>query len=159
VRRRHTRRHVAALLAGALATLALAGCAEAPHPSPSATALPMAIVATVWQASGDVVARQVEVRIRNGAEDTLIIGKVELEDDRLDGIAERVVDGETEIPAGRAVNIRVQLPAADCTAPDEGTTMLEVKFALGAADSIARMEVSDTQGFLSDLHQRDCATG
>lgn len=157
--RRHTRQRGAALLAGALATLALAGCAEAPHPSPSATALPMGIAASISQATGDVAGRQAEVRIHNGAEDTLVIGKVELDDDRLDGIAERVDEGEIDIAPGRTVNIRVQLPASDCAAPDEGTTMLEVKFALGAADSIARMEVSDTWGFLTELHQRECATG
>ncbi|GAA2079302.1 hypothetical protein [Microbacterium hatanonis] len=156
MRRRTARQRGAALLAGALALLALAGCAEAPHPSPSATALPNGITAAVVQLRGDVAARQAEVQIHNGADDTLIIGKVELEDDRLDGLAERVVAGETDIAPGRTVNVRVQLPPVNCDAADEGTTMLEVKFALGAADSIARMPVTDTLGFLSDLHRREC---
>ncbi|PVW03981.1 hypothetical protein DEA06_11490 [Microbacterium sp. Gd 4-13] len=159
MRRRTTRQRGAALLAGALAMLALAGCAEAPHPSPSATALPIGITASVVQLAGDVATRQAQVQIHNAADDALVIGKVELEDDRLDGLAERVVAGETDIAPGRTVDIRVQLPAVNCDAANEGTTMLEVKFTLGAADSIARMAVADSLGFLSDLHRRECSTG
>ncbi|MFG6475954.1 hypothetical protein ACFXP7_06150 [Microbacterium sp. P06] len=157
--RRTPKVRAGALAAGLLVLLALAGCTAAPHPSPSATALPSGITATLVQLRGDVAARQAQVQITNGAEDTLRIGKVEVEDDRFDGIASRVVAHDTDIAPGRTVNVRVQLPPMNCDAPDEGSSMLEVKFEVGAADSIARFEIDDALGFVSDLHRRECLAG
>jgi hypothetical protein len=154
--RRTTIPRASALVAGVLAIAALAGCTGAPHPSPSATQLPTGITTSLVQLRADVAERQAQVQIHNGADDTLRIGEVSLEDPRFDGVAGRVVSRESEVPIGGTVNVRVQLPPMDCAAPDEGVSLVEVEFGVGAAESVARMQITDTLGFLPELHRREC---
>lgn len=154
--RHGTRSRWAALVAGAVVMLTIAGCGGAPHPSPSATQLPSGITATLVQLRDDAATREAHVRIRNGADDPLRVGEVTIEDPRFDGTARRAIARESEVAAGGTVNVRVLLPPMDCTAEDEGSPTLEVEFGVGASESIARMEIDDTLGFLPELHRREC---
>ena len=161
--RAKTRRIALIALVGAIGVLA--GCGVAPHPSPSATALPSGITATIVPlpadapvtAADDPEARQAQVEIHNGAESTLRIGEVLVEDPRFDGIARRAVEGDSRIPSGRTVDVRVTLPPLNCDADDEGATIFEAQFAVGASESVARFEIADASGFISELHDVECA--
>ncbi|NLP83497.1 hypothetical protein HF576_06550 [Microbacterium sp. CFH 90308] len=158
-------RGVAVLLAGALL---LAGCAVGPtgtsgargRGSPEATTsgvaptLPAGVTVELVQLRADVAPRQAQVHVTNGSNQTLTIGDVRVEDPRFDGPATRVVAGRTStVPAGRSVDVRVQLPAVDCSAPEEGEpeVMLEL---VGEGEVTA--SATDPLGFVAPLHEREC---
>lgn len=146
-------RGVAVLLAGALT---LAGCAgpQAPEPEPT---LPAGVTVELVQLRADVAPRQAQVHVTNGSDQTLTIGEVRVEDPRFEGPATRVVAGRTStVPAGRSVDVRVQLPAVDCSAPEEGEpeVVLELDSAAGEVEVTA--SATDPLGFVAPLHEREC---
>jgi hypothetical protein len=166
--RARARRGVAVLLAGALL---LAGCAVGPtgtggtrgaSGSPDATsgvapALPAGVTVELVQLRADVAPRQAQVHVTNGSDQTLTIGEVRVEDPRFEGPATRVVAGRTStVPAGRSVDVRVQLPDVDCSAPEDGEpeVMLELDSASGRAEVTA--SATDPLGFVAPLHEREC---
>lgn len=137
----------------------LTGCGTVPHPSPSATQLPSGITATLVQLDADVAHREAHVQIFNGAEDSLRVGEVLVEDPRFDGVARRVIDRESTVASGGTVDVRVELPPLDCAATEQGSTILEVQFGVGASESVARFETDSALGFLPGLFARECLTG
>lgn len=156
------RRAAAIALAGGL--LVLSGCAGigAATPEPTATStLPVGVKVALEQLRADVGPRQMQVRVTNGSDAPLEIGAVRVEDDRFDGPAERVIaDRVSTLRPGSAVDIRVQLPPVDCTAPSEpasdhaSTVVLEL-IRDGDATEVAG-PASDSLGFLAPLHAREC---
>lgn len=146
-------RGVAVLLAG---TLTLAGCAGAQAPESEPT-LPAGVTVELVQLRADVAPRQAQVHVTNGSDQTLTIGEVRVEDPRFEGPATRVVAGRTStVPAGRSVDVRVQLPAVDCSAPEEGDpeVVLEIDSAAGEGEVTA--SATDPLGFVAPLHEREC---
>ncbi len=154
VPRRHATVATATVLAG---VLLLAGCAAAtPAPEPTPT-LPAGVTVAVAQLRADVAPRQAQLRVTNGSDEPITVGDVRVEDPRFDGPATRVfADRVSTIPAGVTVDIRIQLPAADCSAPDdgEGTAVLELVSDSGSAEVTA--SAPDLLGFVADMHVRDC---
>lgn len=147
------------LLAGML-LLALAGCSGTPVSEPGPT-LPAGVTVELVQLRADVALRQAQVHVTNGSEETLTIGEVRVEDPRFDGPALRVVAGRTStVPAGRSVDVRVQLPAADCSASEEEEPEVvpEVVLELVGGDGAAEVTASATDplGFVAPLHEREC---
>ncbi len=151
--RARARRGVAVLLAGALL---LAGCAGAEAPEAEPT-LPGGVGVELVQLRADVAPRQAQVHVTNGSDQTLTIGEVRVEDPRFEGPATRVVAGRTStVPAGRSVDVRVRLPAVDCSAPEEGEpqVVLEIDSAAGEVEVTA--SATDPLGFVAPLHEREC---
>ncbi|MGP3533790.1 hypothetical protein ACTU3I_03270 [Microbacterium sp. RD1] len=134
---------------------ALAGCAAwAPSAPPTAApaGLPATVTVSLVQLRADVAARQAQVQIRNGGEEAVRVAGVEVRDRRFDGVAERVVARESVIPAGGAVDVRIQLPPMDCAAPAEGDST-----AVLTLDEVeVEAPIVDTLGFLPALHAREC---
>lgn len=142
------RRAASAVVAASLIG-ALLGCSAT---APADASLPEGVAVTLVQLRGDVAARQAQVQIRNGSEEPLRIGAVRLHDPRFDGAAERVVARKSAVPAGGAVDVRVQLPAMDCTAPDDGDSTVTLE--LDASE--VTTPIPDPLGFLPALHAREC---
>ena len=160
------RRPVRLAAIGVLA-LTLAGCANlgpaTPSPGepvadPADAAIEAALTVEIVQLRSDVSSRQAQVRITNGSDVPIEVGDVAVVDTRLDGPATRAVAARTStVPAGRSVDVRVQLPAVACTADaDDGPS--EVELEVVTADGARRVTASATDplGFLPPLHAREC---
>lgn len=154
------------VLAVGVGLLVLGGCAPAGTAEPAPT-LPAGVTVELVQLRADVAPRQAQVQITNGSGSALEIGDVRVEDPRFDGPATRVVEGRTStIPAGGSVDVRVQLPAVDCTASSEGPSagggpegggtrvVLEVVGESGGVEIEA--SASDPLGFVAPLYDREC---
>jgi hypothetical protein len=144
------------LLAGPALLLALAGCAGAPATEPSSS-LPAGVTVELMQLRADVAPRQAQVHVTNGSDETLTIGEVRVEDPRFEGPAMRVVaDRTSTLPAGRSVDVRVQLPGVDCSATEGGEP--EVVLELVGDNGTAQVTASATDplGFVGPLHEREC---
>ncbi|MWB99538.1 hypothetical protein, partial [Agromyces seonyuensis] len=107
-----------ALLGGALAAAAavgMLGCAPAPAPSETAagsSASPSASVEVI-QRRTDYAAGILVIAVTNTGDDALVVTRAELDDARFAEPA--VVSGKRSIiPAGRTVDLRTPIPAADC---------------------------------------------
>ena len=147
---------VTSLLAGTALLLALAGCSGTQASGPEPT-LPAGVTVELVQLRADVAPRQAQVHVTNGSDETLTIGQVRVDDPRFEGPAMRVVADRTSIvPAGRSVDVRVQLPSVDCSAPDdaEPEVVLELVGDDGAASVTA--SATDPLGFVAPLHEREC---
>lgn len=145
--------------------LVLPGCGAATDGGGSpgvAPTLPAGVTVELQQLRADVAPRQAQVHLTNGSDDPLQIAAVRVEDDRFDGPAERVIaDRVSTVPAGGAVDIRVQLPPVDCTAPSEpegdgagSRVVLELVGEDGTTE--VSTSASDALGFLATLHAREC---
>ncbi len=147
-----------ALAAAAMVALSACGAAGTSDTAPSPTqTLPAGVTVEVVQLRADVAPRQAQVHVTNASDDALAIADVRLEDARFDGPATRVVAGRTStIPAGRSVDVRVQLPPVDCSAAGEGQpdVVLEIISASESAEVTA--PAADPLGFLAPLHEREC---
>ncbi|MCP2635737.1 hypothetical protein K0817_004050 [Microbacterium sp. HD4P20] len=149
------------LLAGfTLLGLGLAGCAGTPPtgrgPDPAAT-LPAGVTVELVQLRADVAPRHAQVHVTNGSDEALTIGEVRVEDPRFDGAAARVVaDRTSTLSAGRSVDVRVQLPGVDCSAPGDARpeVVLEIVSDSGSAEVTA--SATDPLGFIAPLHEREC---
>ena len=158
-----------ALAALAVLALALTGCtADAVGPTasptvvtaagPEAGALPDGVTVELQQLRSDVAARQAQVFVMNGTDESLVIGSVEVEDPRFDGPAARVEDRESIIAPGATVGIRVQLPDPACEGGADAASAATVTlaYALDAARGLATAPIDDPLGFVPPLHERDC---
>lgn len=140
------------------ASAVLAGCtASAPAGAGPTPTLPAGISVELVQLRADVAPRQAQVHVVNGSDEAVTVGEVRVEDARFDGPARRVVAGRTSvIPAGRSVDVRVQLPAVDCTASSDGRPSVVLELVTGDRAIEVRASASDPLGFLSPLHAREC---
>jgi hypothetical protein len=154
MRSQRARTWIGAVVGG---VLVLAGCAGAPDaPEPSA-ALPPGVSVELAQLRADVASRQAEVHIANGSHAPLTVGEVRIDDQRLDGPAGRVMAGRVStIPAGSAVDIRVQLPAVDCSAPSDGDAGVVLEIVGESSSTEVAASAPDPLGFLAELHAREC---
>ena len=140
----------------AAAALVLAGC-TASSADPSATALPTGVTVELQQLRADVAPRQMQVHVTNESDEPLTVGAVRVEDDRFDGPAVRVIaDRESVVRPGGSVDIRVQLPAVDCTAGDAGESRVVLEILSASAATEVAASARDRLGFLAPLHEREC---
>ncbi len=146
--------------AGAMvaAVLVLSGCAGPPAASPDpAPTLPEGVTVELAQLRADVAPRQAQVRVVNGSDTAITVSRVRVEDPRFDGPATRVIaDRTSTIAAGGVVDIRVQLPAVDCTAPDDGEAEVVLEIVGESSSAEVTASAPDALGFLAPLHAREC---
>lgn len=141
-------------LALMLAGLALTGCAGAAEPAPT---LPAGVTVELVQLRADVAPRQAQVHVTNGSDAAITIGDVRVEDARFEGPATRVLAGHTStVPAGRSVDVRVQLPAVDCTAPKDAVPEVVLELVGDDGSGEVTASASDPLGFVAPLHVREC---
>lgn len=152
---------IAALAAVALL---LPGCVGSGAPAPATTAqetadpsaLPADVVVEFVQQRSDVAAREAQVRFRNGGADELVVGALEVNDPRFAAPATRVVDRTSVVRPGGAVDVRIQLPAMECSADHVGTSTLAMRIERDGETEVAMAEMLEPIPFLADLHRRDC---
>ncbi|WP_341996034.1 hypothetical protein MRBLWH7_003093 [Microbacterium sp. LWH7-1.2] len=145
-------------LGASLALLALTGCASAAPevPEPVAT-LPAGVAVELQQLRSDVAGRQAQVHLVNEGDAPLTVGAVRVEDDRFDGAAVRVIaDRVSTVSPGGSVDIRVQLPPVDCTAPDDGEAHIVLEVTRDSAATEVAASAPDPLGFIAELHAREC---
>ena len=147
----------------ALLALVLSACApggEVPdgETTTPTTGLPDGVTVELQQGRSDVAARQAQVVVRNGTDETLIVGSVEVDDPRFAAPIVRVEDRDSDIGPGRTVGIRVQLPDVACgeNAPDAARSTVILDYTLGDASGRASAGIEDPIGFIEPLHVRDC---
>ncbi|MGX5771034.1 hypothetical protein ACWKWN_09795 [Microbacterium trichothecenolyticum] len=146
------------MLGTSLALLILTGCASAAPevPEPAAT-LPAGAFVELQQLRSDVAGRQAQVHLVNDGDAPLTVREVRVEDDRFDGPAARVMEGRVStVPAGSSVDIRVQLPPVDCTAPDDGEARVVLELVEDSDSTEVTASASDPLGFVAELHAREC---
>ena len=136
--------------AGAVAVLAVAlalgGCTAQPG-------LPKGVTVTLQQLRSDVADRTAQVRVVNDGDEDLRIVRAELHDDRFAGAVAR--ERDSTVPAGRTVDLRIELAPADCSAPSDAAPQSTV--VLTTPDGTAhRVRAADPLGFIALLHERDC---
>lgn len=155
--RRTARRGVGLPVAVAVAVLALAGCVAGGGEPEAEPTVPAGVTVELVQLRADVAPRQAQVHVTNGSDATIRIGDVRVEDPRFDAPATRVVAGRAStVPAGRSVDVRVQLGAVDCDASSgaEPEVVLELLTDDGGAEVTA--PASDPLDFVAPLHEREC---
>ncbi|WIM28518.1 hypothetical protein QNO26_01090 [Microbacterium wangruii] len=127
--------------------LALGGCAA------ERAELPEGVAVTVQQLRSDVAARTAQVRVVNDSAEDLRIDRVELQDDRFIGALAR--ERDSTVPAGRTVDLRIELSASDCSVPSDARA--ESTVVVTTADGTAhRVRAADPLGFIAALHEREC---
>jgi hypothetical protein len=143
--------------------LLLTGCAAGGEPgetaSPGKAALPDGVTVEIVQLRADVALRQAQVHVVNGGDTDLQIGEVAVDDPRFIAPATRVLAGRTStVPAGGEVDIRVQLPEVECSAPVAAAAQptVELAFLADGVEGTARVAAADPLGFLAPLHEREC---
>lgn len=150
----------AGALVGAIAAagLVLSGCAGPPAASPDpAPTLPAGVTVELAQLRADVAPRQAQVRVTNGSETAITVREVRVDDPRFDGPATRVIaDRTSTIAAGGVVDIRVQLPPVECTAPDDGETQVVLELVGESSSAEVTASARDALSFLAPLHAREC---
>ncbi|GAB2846977.1 hypothetical protein ACFQ0P_05025 [Microbacterium insulae] len=149
----------AAAAAAALAVLAaITACAPAAEPAPTPEpGLPAGVSVELQQLRSDVAARQAEVLVTNGTDETLVVGEVAVTDPRFTDAATRVAARDSTIPAGRSVGIRVQLPPVACdVVPADATATVEFAYTLGDTGGRASTPIEDPLDFVAPLHEREC---
>ncbi|WP_204259997.1 hypothetical protein [Microbacterium sp. B35-30] len=160
------------IAAGAMvaAGLVLSGCAGPPAVSPDpastlppavspdpASTLPEGVTVELAQLRADVAPRQAQVRVANGSDIALKVRGVRVDDPRFEGSATRVIpDRASTIPPGGLVDIRVQLPPVDCTAPDDGEAEVVLEIVGESSSAEVTVPAPDALGFLAPLHAREC---
>lgn len=155
MRHRSSARTVAVIIA--LGSAALTGCAAMGGSAEPDPTLPPGVTVEFVQLRADVAPRQAQVHVTNGSDAPITIGDVRVEDPRFEGPATRVIAGRTStVPAGRSVDVRVQLPVVDCGASEDAVP--EVVLELVEEDGSAEVTASATEplGFVAPLHEREC---
>ncbi|MET0296604.1 MAG: hypothetical protein ABW024_04325 [Microbacterium sp.] len=128
---------------------ALAACAPAPDPG-----IPEGVEVSLIQLRSDVAARDAQVRIVNGTDDVVEIGDVAVIDERFADAAGRADEGRvTSVRPGSTVDIRVRLPAMDCTT-DAGEPTVELE--LAASGATVGGPIVDALDVIAPLHEREC---
>lgn len=140
----------------------LAACApsttapDGPSDSPP-DGLPAGVSIELVQLRSDVAARHAQVQVRNDGESDLSVGALTVSDPRFAEPAARVLDRESLVKAGGTVDIRIQLPAMNCDAPDTGGSTARLTYTVGDAGSAtAEAPLVDPLDVLGPLHEREC---
>lgn len=139
-----------------LAVLTLAGCTAGGATDASSEALPAGVTVELKQLRSDVAARQAQVTVVNGTDETLTIGAIQVHDPRFEESAERVRDRESRIAAGAAVAIPVQLAPVTCPAPDDASATVTIEWSTGRTAGSATADLPDPLSFVPPLHEREC---
>lgn len=151
------RTHAQGWLALLSAAILLSGCVGSSPPQPSETPTsPEGIRVTLIQQRADVAVRELQVRVRNDRAEAITVGAVSLADDRFDGFATRVVDRESSLAAGASVDVRVALPAMDCSAEHDGTPTVTLNLVLDGEPVVASAPANDVLDVLPGIHTRGC---
>lgn len=141
----------------AVAALLIAGAAItacAPSASPTG-ALPAGVSVELIQLRSDVVDRAAQLRLQNAGDADLVVTRLEVVDDRFGRPIVR--EGRSQVPAGRTLDMRVDLPPVACDAdPDGGGAMLELEYEVGGRASAAEASVPDPLAFIPLLHEKEC---
>lgn len=157
----------------ALVTALLAGCAAPSPADPAAPAdstaptgqtgqttdaagLPAGVTVELRQTRADVALRQAAVAVRNGSGEELTVGAISVADPRFAAPAERVVDRTSVLAPGAAADLRVQLGAIACDAPDDAAATLTMHYRVGDADAVAVVAIVDPVPFVAALHENEC---
>lgn len=151
-------RTTAALVAALAVPAGLTACAPATAPVASAeTGLPPGVTVELQQLRSDVAARQAQVMVTNGTDDTLVVGDLAIDDPRFDGPVGRVAARDSRIAPGTSVGIRVQLPPVACDdEADAADPTLEFDYTLGDSGGHASAPIEDPLAFVPPLHEREC---
>lgn len=145
----------AALLA--VVVLAVAGCSADAGTGDGGEGLPDEVTVEIVQLRADVATRTAQVSVHNGSSRTIVIGDVRVSDPRFADDATRDVDRESRVAPGATVNVRVQLPEAACSAPDDGRPSVTLEYAIeGGTTGEAILPADDPLGFIAPLHEREC---
>ncbi|GAA3199512.1 hypothetical protein [Microbacterium terregens] len=143
--------------ASVVALVLLAGCTQTASPDATAPAgLPAGVTVQLVQLRSDVAARQAQVQVRNDADEDLTVGAVAVLDPRFTTPAARVLNRDSLVRAGATVDIRVQLPAVECTAPDDADSTVQFAYSTAGTDAQAEAPIDDPLDFLGPLHEREC---
>ena len=149
---RRTVRRSAALPVAA-AALVLAGCGAVGGSAEPDRTLPEGVTVELIQLRADVAPRQAQVHVTNGSDVALRIGDVRVEDPRFEDAAVRVVaDRTSSVPAGRSVDVRVQLAAVDCDAPADAEPEVVLELLADDGSTEVTTPASDPLGFVAPLH-------
>lgn len=114
------------------------------------------VTVALRQARSDVAQRRAAVTVRNDTDRVLIVGEVSVDDPRFTSPAVRVLDTTTNLAPGAGVDIRVQLSAVECTAPDDAAATLTLDYDWGGDRGVAVVPISDPIPFVSALHAGEC---
>lgn len=146
----------APLAACLAAALVITACAPSSSSSSSErTSLPEGVAVELIQLRSDVVDRAAELRLQNAGEDGLVVTRLSLTDPRF--ATPIVRDRRSEVSAGRAVDMRVDLPPVACDADGAvGPTTLELEYEVDGRTAVAEASVPDPLGFIPLLHQKEC---
>lgn len=133
---------------------ALAACTPQPIPVPAAEPLHAGIHVELFQLRSDVAERGAQVRVINGSDIDLVITSLTFADDWF--VGEAVRDRTSTIPAGRAVDLRFDLPESACEdEPDAASRTSRVTLDLEGGGT-ATVDVADLLGFTTLIHQKEC---
>jgi hypothetical protein len=102
----------------------------------------------LYQTRSDTPVDKIEIQVRNGTDRAVTVDRAELRSSRLTGTA--TWDEPVEIPAGAAVDLKVQLPDPVCDGPAEDQVLLQVD---GRQLSVA---AADAMGQLTEYVDRRC---
>ena len=153
-------RRAVAATAVMLAVCATSACAADEPSGPSELdGLPAGVTVELQQLRSDVAARQAQVVVSNGTDETLVVGELLVDDPRFGGSIGRVNARASTVGPGRSVGVRVQLPPVACgeaVDPDAATATLVVDYTLGDARGHATEPLEDPLGFVPPLHEREC---
>lgn len=148
-----------AVAAAVVATgLVVSGCAGPPAATPDPTpTLPEGVTVELAQLRADVAPRQAQVRVLNGSDTPIMVRDVRVDDPRFDGPAIRLIaDRASTIRPGGMVDIRVQLPSVDCTAPDDAEAQVVLELVGESSSAEVTVPAPDALGFVAPLHAREC---
>lgn len=142
----------------ALLALSVAGCAASePEAGPTEAPLPDGVAVEFMQLRADVANRVAQVRVINESDVTLSIARLVFEDDWFDGPAVR--DRASEVPAGRTLDLTVQLPPSACEnepAAAERTSRVLVEYSTEDGAYLSAAELPDPLDVIPALHAREC---
>ena len=138
--------------------LVVSGCAGPPAATPDPTpTLPEGVTVELAQLRADVAPRQAQVRVLNGSDTPIMVRDVRVDDPRFDGPAIRLIaDRASTIRPGGMVDIRVQLPSVDCTAPDDAEAQVVLELVGESSSAEVTVPAPDALGFVAPLHAREC---
>jgi hypothetical protein len=123
--------------------LAVAGVLAACTPSPD-------VSVNLYQTRSDTPRDAVEIQVRNYGTDPLTVERAELRSTRLAGVA--VWDEPVEIPAGAAMDLKVDLPPPECAGGAGETVSLQM------GETSVVVDAPDTLGQVADYVAAQCFT-
>lgn len=141
---------VAAALGSILLAATLGACSPAPEP-----VAPPGVSVSLLQSRGDVAVALVAIKVRNDGEAPVRVASVSYRDPRFASVPEWV--GASDIPAGRARDLRVEVPPPACDQDDSngtGTALVRFQTANGAVEK--EYEVTDPLDFVSTYFEAAC---